>query len=131
MSWTYDVKVKVKKRAILTSFVGAQMLSLSPGGVVTSPTDCVDATRTHLRTGIRAVGGTGSLQAEALVDGKSVRLATLNGARYASYGISEFVPLGTALGLAPGVSRSVQLRLTAVSGTWELDGVAIDPRSSR
>lgn len=103
VSWTQNTKVKVKKRTFLTSFIGAQMLSLDPGGMTTSPVDCVDATRTHLRTGIRAVGGTGSLRAEALVDGRSVLLGTLNGARYANYGVSEFVPLGTALHLAAGV----------------------------
>ena len=132
LTWENSEGASITTRRVLTMFAGPRMLQLDPGASSTSPAICVDVTRPHLRFGVRAVDGAGTLALEGLTeDGSATLLGTVDGRRYRWYGITPMLPLAPKQGLTGQSSAQVRLRLTALSGTWNVDGVAVDPAASR
>jgi hypothetical protein len=132
LTWENSEGASITTRRVLTMFAGPRMLELEPGASSTSPPICVDVTRPHLRFGVRAVDGSGTLALEGLTaDGSVTQLATVDGSRQRWYGVTPMLPLAPKLGLTGQRSGQVRLRLTALSGTWNVDGVAVDPAASR
>jgi hypothetical protein len=109
------------------AFGHRQHLRLGHGAAATSPRICVDADRTHLRFGVQAAEGAGRLTVQAVEKARTTTLGWLDGADRRTWAVSPHVPLATALGVAPGTTRTVRLRFS-VQRTWRIDAVAIDPR---
>lgn len=101
------------------------VLKLGEGGATTSPPFCVDDLHPQLRLLARGPKD-GVLLIEGLrASGPPVRLALL-----VAVGEQWSAPqagLSNSLGLAPGESEDVSLRLVARSGDWRVDAVHIDP----
>ena len=107
---------------------GSTGLVVGAGGSATSPELCADLDRPTLRFGAYALGGTGVLRLDAVDHkGATTLLARVTAAQAASLPLTGSLGFGSLLGLDVQGSKSVQLKLTAESGTWTVDAVYIDP----
>src|SRR3954452_7022549 len=107
---------------------GSTGMIMGAGGSITSPKLCADLDRPTLRFLAYAHQGAGTLRVDAVHEhGEVVTLGRLSGSAFGFGAATSSVAFGTLL--APGLedSKDVQLRLTAESGTWVVDGVYIDP----
>ena len=106
------------------SLAGTKALRLDRGETATSPAFCVSELHPHLRFMTSGDSG-GLLKVEAIENGVVTALIVLNGGQ--GWRVTDFVPLATALGYLGAEGHDVQLRMTALSGTWSADGVYVDP----
>lgn len=108
---------------------GAQVLALPWGASATSPPVCVDVTRTQLRFDVRAASLLTRVRVDAVRgDGRVVPLGSVTSVlETLVWDVSPAIPLASRLGLEGDESVDVRLRLTAVSGAWLVDDVAVDP----
>lgn len=109
---------------------GPTAAQLPSGGSAATGSVCLDVTRPHTRFAIKALSSTGTLDVQAVpADGSgAVSIGSLNAADYSNgWAASPAMGLTQPLGIVDGSSRKVSLRFVANGGTWQLDGVAIDP----
>jgi hypothetical protein len=132
-SWALKGEAKVDDTTLqLLGLVRGHALELDRGASGTSPALCADALRPHLRFAARASNGVGSLSVEAITgNGTVVPLATIDGADHARWSLTGNVALVPPVEVATGDSEDVKIRITAVSGDWKIDTVAIDPYAKR
>jgi hypothetical protein len=109
----------------LNSASDSQSLALPEGSSAMSPTLCVGHDTPFLRAMVRSNGKGARLRVEMIyADRGLVRTGTVGGER-PEWGPTH--PLSTGLGRATAADESVQIRLTPVSGDWQLDDLYIDP----
>jgi hypothetical protein len=106
------------------SLAGSKALRLGAGEIATSPAFCVSELHPHLRFMTSGDGGA-QLKVEAVENGITTALILLNGDQ--RWRVTDFVPLAAALGYLGDEGHNVQLRVTALSGNWSVDGVYVDP----
>ena len=109
---------------------GTRVLDLGSGSVGRSPAFCVDAEMPHLRFVARPGDDDDRLRVDAVDvrSGTRTTLATLAGERFEkSWRLTPEVALSDPLDLVAGQPRDVRLRLTALSGSWQVDAVLVDP----
>jgi hypothetical protein len=127
--WETAGGAALQARARINDYGGAQVMRLPAGGSATSPPVCIDVTRPHMRLDVRAHALLSRLRVDAVrEDGSVVPLRTMTATTDAlAWGVSPKVPLTGPLGIAGDDAEYVRLRVTAVSGTWAVDDVAVDP----
>jgi hypothetical protein len=109
---------------------GSQVLHLDSGDTATSPAFCVDDTYPHIRLAAKSDSRYALLTVEAIpVGGTPILLDTLTGSQFRSWSYSGFVPLAPAVGLTVGQATQLKLRVRAIGNDWQIDAVAVDPRS--
>jgi hypothetical protein len=106
------------------SLAGPTALLLRDGKRGTSPMFCVSERHPHLRFFARGAAGD-ALQVEAIENGVVTALVVVPGT--GGWELTSIVPLATLLGYLGDEGHDVKLRITAVRGTWLVDGVYIDP----
>jgi hypothetical protein len=107
---------------------GSSSLSLSAGDSATSPSVCVGIEHPTFRYFARRVSG-GLLRVQVVLDsGYAVTVGTLSGGP-SSWSPSPLTLIGANLLplLTGGTSTDVSFRFTAVSGSWQIDDVYVDP----
>jgi hypothetical protein len=107
------------------SLAGGKGLRLDEGETATSPAFCVSEQHPHLRFMTTGENGSARLKVEAIENGITTALVVLNGGQ--GWRVTDFVPLATALGYLGTEGHDVQLRMTALDGSWSADGVYVDP----
>lgn len=109
--------------------VAAQSLALPAGGSALSPPICASRETPFLRAMALDSGIPGAkLQIEVVYEGlEASRNHVVAGDTDESWDPTH--PLGQSFGLATlgGTDSSVQIRITAVGGDWQVDDVYIDP----
>jgi hypothetical protein len=118
--------VSANETSYLNSASDLQSLALPEGSSATSPTLCVNQETPFVRAMVRSSGKGARLRVETIYpDLGVVRTHTVGGER------TEWVPthpLSTSFGRATVTEAdSVQIRLTPVSGDWQVDDLYIDP----
>jgi hypothetical protein len=128
--WVITGKGKIEdKNDAYAEISGKKALTLNEGSSSISPQVCVDIDRPHLRLALRNEKGKGQLRIDAVSgSGDVTTLASIDAADNKKWRMSDFVPLTGPLNVQSDTTQDVQLRLTAETGTWRVDGVAIDPR---
>jgi len=128
--WTITGKAKIEsKNDAYAEISGKKALKLEEGSASTSPEVCVDVDRPHLRLALKADKGKGNLRVDAVsASGAATTLASIAGDEEKNWRMSDFVPLTGPLGVQGDNVQDIRLRLTAETGAWRVDGVAIDPR---
>jgi hypothetical protein len=129
---TWATSGDVQQKSAVLSLLGRKVVDLGVGASVQSADVCVDATRRHLRFAVKAPWQ-GKLRIEAHdAAGNITALRTIDAAEQRGL-VSQLgwtatpeVPLASALSVASG-SRDVTLKITAESGSWDVDSVNIDP----
>ncbi len=115
----------------------ATALRLNPGGTALSDEVCVTVDHTHSRFFARALTPTGSLRVDVLWDNegkdRQATVLTLNGAQFRAWAPSPVAPMAPAVMslYEDEEDELVALKFTAVSGTWEIDDVLVDPYRRR
>lgn len=109
---------------------GSSSLSLPQGASATSPGVCVGLEQPTFRYFVRRTGGslTPALRVSVVMpDGSLVALGTLVGS--SSWTPSAVTPIGANLLplVLGGTNTSVAFRFTALSGSWQIDDVYVDP----
>lgn len=130
---TWATSGDVQQKGAILSLLGRKVVDLGVGASIQSSDICVDATRRHLRFAVKPPYQ-GKLRIEAHdAAGNITALRTLDAAEQRRTEDSEYgwsatpdVPLASALSVASG-SRDVTLKITAESGSWDVDSVHIDP----
>jgi len=108
----------------LNSTSDSQSLALPEGSSATSPTLCVGRDTPFVRAMVRSSGEGARLRLEVIyADLGVVRTRTIGGER-PEWGPTH--PLSTSAH-ATSADESVQIRLTPVSGDWQVDDLYIDP----
>lgn len=128
-SWTLTGGAVLQPKARINDFGGAQVLRLPMLATATSPPVCVDASRTKLRFDVKAAWLLTRLQVAAVLPGghavplggHTAVLDTL------LWGLTAPIPLSSRLGIDGDEQLTVRLRITALSGLWMVDDVAVDP----
>ncbi len=120
----------------LRNATDARSLRLPEGKSAVSPTFCVSAAHPTMRLAVRQLTGTGRLKVEIIYSGNRVKKAGVFEAPAATgvWAPSPILPLATLLPkdeLQALGSMDVQLRVSADSGSWEIDDVYLDPRALR
>lgn len=111
----------------LNSASDSQSLGLPEGSSAMSPVLCIGQDTPFVRTMVRSSGGNGArLRVEVIyTDLGVVHTHTVGGTK------AEWVPthrLSTSFGRATAAGTdSVQIRLTPLSGDWQVDDLYIDP----
>jgi hypothetical protein len=128
-SWHRAGGADLLPRGRINDYGGEQVMRLPAGASVTSPPVCIDVTRPHMRFDVRTSFLLTKLRVEAVrEDGSRVHLATFSSLTdFLVWGVSPKVPLTGPLGIRGDHHEYVRLRLQAVSGTWLVDDVAVDP----
>jgi hypothetical protein len=113
--------------------VASGALSLPAGSSAVSPSLCISDETPFFRAMVRDSGVAGSrLQVEILYEELGiVRSRVVGSDRQGDWDATQ--PLAQNFGLATlgGADSSVQIRITAVGGTWKVDDVYIDPFARR
>lgn len=114
----------------------ASSLQLPKKASAVSPAFCVSAADPTMRLTVRRLTGTGRIKVEIVHSGGKATTAGVFGAPAATgaWAPSPILPLASLLPkkeLRAGGSMDVQLRVTATSGSWQIDDVYIDPRALR
>lgn len=114
----------------------ASALELPKKASALSPAFCVSAADPTLRLAVRRLSGAGRLKVEVVYSGGKVKTAGVFEAPAATgaWAPSPILPLASLLPareLRAGGSMDVQLRVSAASGSWQVDDVYIDPRALR
>ncbi len=114
----------------------ARSLQLPKRTSAVSPAFCVSAADPTMRLTVRRLTGAGRLKVEIIHSGGKVTTAGVFEAPAATgaWAPSPILPLASLLPakeLRSAGSMDVQLRVTAGSGTWQVDDVYIDPRALR
>lgn len=103
-------------------------LSMTTGSTVTTGAVCIDPTRVWARFLYRRNSANGSMQVDAVYpSGLVLPLATISPAKSSDWEAGTLVPLVAPLGLLFGQTATVALRLTAFGGSWDIDGISVDP----
>jgi hypothetical protein len=116
----------------------SRSLSLPPGATATSPAMCVGIGEPTLRYFAKSsslLGLTGAMTVEVLTEtslGLVVPVPLLPGVLTNSWKASLPTPvIANLLPLLPGEKTAVAFRFHAVTGTWGLDDVYVDPYKTR
>jgi hypothetical protein len=142
-TWTGGSLVAGNEKYFINAATDTKSLSIAPGGVVTSPTFCIDASNPYFRL-VAKKPTDGSLKIDVLYTDSSGKAQTATAGSlvestsagmttYADWGPSPALRLGTALKLARldvGTMADVKLRFTSNTGStsnWQIDDVEIDP----
>lgn len=101
-----------------------------------SPAFCVSAADPTMRLTVRRLSGAGTLKVEIIHSGGKATTAGVFEAPAATgaWAPSPILPLASLLPkaqLRSSGGMDVQLRVSAASGTWQIDDVYIDPRALR
>jgi hypothetical protein len=113
---------------------GSHALLLEPGASVTSPNFCINLLDPAGRGFVKSLAANGDLQIQVIFHGLSgnltglLNVATLSGEDYASW--QPTARFSSALAL-PLFTTSAQIRITAKSGSWEVDDIFVDPCINR
>lgn len=117
----------------VTASSDSNSLSLGSGGSATSPAICVGIQHPDVRFFAKASSALAALRVEVLyLDGSGNTQSLAIGTITANTGWAPTAPLPIVANLLPLLSGSetpVQFRLTAVSGTWNVDDFYVDPFS--
>lgn len=130
-AWTTtgSATVAVGNEPFNLSGKGASSLTLPAGASATSPVFCIQAKTPTMRFVRRlAAGAGGTLRLDAVVAGVPLSLGTISGTSTA-WAPSPVVNLwlSSFTVLAPQGALDIQFRVTAISGTWQIDDVFLDP----
>lgn len=112
-------------------------LRLNAGGTALSDEVCVTVDHTHSRFFARALTSTGSLRVDVLWDNegddRQATVLTLSAAQFKAWAASPVTPMAPAVKslYEDEEDELVALKFTAVSGTWEIDDVLVDPYRRR
>ncbi|MBJ7521160.1 MAG: hypothetical protein JHC84_15780 [Solirubrobacteraceae bacterium] len=112
-------------------------LRLNAGGTALSDQVCVTVDHTHSRFFARALTATGSLRVDVLWDNEGrdqqATVLTLSAAQFKAWAPSPIAPMAPAVKslYEDEEDELVALKFTAVSGTWEIDDVLVDPYRRR
>ncbi|MFA9269596.1 MAG: hypothetical protein ACEQSX_02390 [Baekduiaceae bacterium] len=112
-------------------------LRLNAGGTALSDEVCVTVDHTHSRFFARAVTTTGSLRVDVLWDNEGqdqqATVLTLSAVQFKAWAASPVTPMAAAVKslYEDEEDELVALKFTAVSGTWEIDDVLVDPYRTR
>lgn len=112
-------------------------LRLNAGGTALSDEVCVTVDHTHSRFFARALTTTGSLRVDVLWDNEGkdqqATVLTLSAAQFKTWAASPVTPMAAAVKslYEDEEDELVALKFTAVSGTWEIDDVLVDPYRTR
>lgn len=115
----------------------ATALRLNAGGSALSDEVCVTIDHTHSRFFARALTTTGSLRVDVLWDNEGrdqqATVLTLSAAQFKAWAASPVTPMAPAVKslYEDEEDELVALKFTAVSGTWEIDDVLVDPYRTR
>lgn len=115
----------------------AAALRLNAGGTALSDEVCVTVDHTHSRFFARALTTTGSLRVDVLWDNEGkdqqATVLTLSAAQFKAWAASPVTPMAAAVKslYEDEEDELVALKFTAVSGTWEIDDVLVDPYRRR
>jgi hypothetical protein len=116
----------------------SRSLSLPPGATATSPAMCVgigDPTLRYFAKSSSLLGLTGAMTVEVLTEtslGLVVGVPLLPGVLTNSWKPSPMTPvIANLLPLLPGDKTAVAFRFHALTGTWGLDDVYVDPYKTR
>lgn len=134
-AWSGGAIVAGNESFFLRDANDARSLRLAKGASVVSPAFCVSPADPTMRLTVRRVSGAGRLKVEILAGGKAVTAGVVEApAAAGAWAPSPVLPLASLLPakeLRSLGGMDVQLRVSAASGTWEIDDVYIDPRALR
>lgn len=115
--------VSENETSYLNSATDSQSLALPEGSSATSPILCVGQETPFVRAMVRSSGDGARLRVETIYTGLGViRTHTVGGERL-EWGPTHPLHLGRAI----ATDESVQIRLTPVSGDWQVDDLYVDP----
>lgn len=114
--------VSENETSYLNSATDSQSLALPEGSSATSPSLCVGQETPFVRAMVRSSGDGARLRVETIYPDLGVVRTHTVGER-PEWGPTHPLHLGHAI----AADESVQLRLTPVSGDWQLDDLYVDP----
>ena len=136
--WTQNGSATVSgnESFFLRAASDARSLRLPKGTSTVSPAFCVSAADPTMRLTVRRLSGAGRLTVEIIHSGGKATTAGVfeTPATTGAWAPSPILPLASLLpakALRSQGGMDVQLRVTAGSGTWQIDDVYIDPRALR
>lgn len=116
---------------------GRTSLRLTAGGSALSDEVCVTVDHTHSRFFARALTSTGALRVDILWDNEGrdheATVITLDAAHFRAWAPSPTVPMAEAVRslYEDEADELVALRFSALSGSWLIDDVLVDPYRRR